>query len=195
MTTPAKLNNFPICYPFLYHNIIGECGNKIYLAFMNLAEFAIANLAACIAAIAVAGLDFLGILVMSIVFVVFTPPASFVLQYWVGYSACANKSTIRYILCFVSYGAAVLFNIVMFIGIPDVSSGLINGIKLVANHKVVAIFHFIMAALWLFNAVFAAIILLLMVRHFRSDDCSVNEVKGSVTSFFTRRAISNAVGI
>jgi hypothetical protein len=27
----AKLNNFPICFPVLYHNILGECGEKIYL--------------------------------------------------------------------------------------------------------------------------------------------------------------------
>jgi hypothetical protein len=38
-TQPAKLNNFPICCPFLYHNIVGECGNKIYLAIMNVVAY------------------------------------------------------------------------------------------------------------------------------------------------------------
>jgi hypothetical protein len=205
---PAKLNNFPVCCPFLYHNIIGECGTKIYLAMMNVVEYfvfmtlIVANLIGAIAAIAVAGAsNFLGLLIMSICFIFFVPLSAFALQYWIGYSACAHQSSIRYLLFFISYFIGILFNLLMVIGVPDAGGcGLISGIKLVTTSnctscKGVGIYFFILATIWLLNAIYMGIMILLMLRHFRQDNGSLSNIKDSITGFFARKGVEGAIGM
>lgn len=130
------------------------------------------NLIGAIAAISVGGMNYLGLLIMSICYIFFTPPAAFFLQYWIGYSACAHQSSIRYLLFFISYGFAILFNLLMMVGIPDAGgAGLIAGIQLITTNSTtcphctgVAIFFFIMMGVWLLNAIYLGVMIILMIR-------------------------------
>jgi hypothetical protein len=139
----------------------------------------IINLAGAIAAIAVDGVgSWLGLLVMSICYIIFTPPAAFVCQYWVGYSACAHSSSIRYVLFFFSYFCGIIFSLLMMVGVPNAGgAGLISAINLVARDSTqcpgcmgVGIFFFIMMVVWIIYALYQGIMILLMIRYEQFDN-------------------------
>jgi hypothetical protein len=176
----------------------------------------LANLIGAVAAIAVGGTFYLGLLVMAICFIVFAPPAAFVLQYWVGYGACAHQSSIRYVLFFLSYFIGILFDILMFVGVPNAGgAGLISAITLVTTSDCssggcvgVGVFLFILAGLWILNGLLRAVMILLMIRyefvshvliqknrHYRQDNGSLSDIKSSITGFFAKKGLQGAVGV
>lgn len=144
-----RKNNFPPCWPMMYHNIkvdIPENGRStvrwLYGCWMFLFLVLILNASSCLAILVshasgvdTGGKDFGG----SLMYCVGIPIASFFLWYKPAYRGYCNKSSFNFYMFFSFSLCHILFCFYMAIGIPGSgSAGIINSISMLSDDKVLA---------------------------------------------------------
>ncbi|KAL9650261.1 hypothetical protein ABK040_014916 [Willaertia magna] len=197
-----KVKNFPPCYP-LFHHSWKSCGSKRYLAILGFSEYIltvvllIVNLIANIISLVTTGKTlFVTSIAIAACYVIFYPILGIFLQYWVTYSACSHKSSIRTIFAFISYGFGIVFFMLCAVGLPSIGgAGLVAGLWLinVDGGTFAMIFNFIMSVVWVINCLINIVMVLLFFKHFNDDGSTLSRAKDQIVGFFVKRQITSAI--
>lgn len=127
--------------------------------------------------------EFLVTVILSCVYFVLLPFFFFFMFYWSLYKATSTGNSLRYILFFLAYFVGILFNLIMVAGVPQLGScGIVGAVGLLSKYLnsssssssnsvviIAMVYMFIMGLLWLANALFMIIMVILNYKNFMSD--------------------------
>jgi len=201
---PQKINNFPPFCPFMYMSL-SECGNKKVLCIMGAVEYlvfcliALANFVGAIISLTSKGYQnaFLGLTVRSACYLFFIPFVAFFVQFYPVYGACKSSNSLRYAVFFFAYFIGILFCILMAVGVPNVGGcGLIAALwELNYKNYFGATYQFVMMCVWIVNAIYMFVIMVITFKYFNEDGGSLVTIKDAVVGMFARNAVRSQIGV
>ena len=140
---------------------------------------------------------FLGMTVMSAIYLFFIPFVAFFVQFYPVYGACKSSNSLRYGIFFLAYFVGILFCILMSIGVPNVGgNGLVAGLWEISYKNYFGMtWQFVMMAVWLANAVYMFVIMCIMFKYWNDDGGSVVAIKDAIVGLFARNAVRSQIGV
>ncbi len=196
-TEPEKENNFPPFIPFLRLSISDCEGAKKFLFFMALANMVatyiliilnfLAAVATCIVGFIYSnGAPFLVEAVVALIFILLGTFVIFFGQFYTVYMACSSKLSLKYIIAMATQVFWVIFFLLQVAGVPHVGGvGIASGIWSLLSDTTnwqlwpLAVVHFVFAIVWLIMAVYQIILLIILIKFFKSDGGSVSAARNS----------------
>ena len=140
---------------------------------------------------------FLGMTVMSGIYLFFIPFVAFFVQFYPVYGACKSSSSLRYSIFFIAYLIGIIFCILMSVGVPNVGGcGLVAALWEISYKNYFGMtWQFIMMAVWLLNGVYMFVMMCIMYKFFNDDGGGIVAAKDAIVGLFARNAARNAVGL
>jgi len=209
--------NWPICKPFLYHNIAGEMPAGIrrtaaymgYIGWMIFSVVLVLNAAgAWITVFSKAGekagiervMERVKFLLFASLFVVVGIPCHFILSYWPLYQAMRTVNIGRFTLFFVGYAIPIVFCAFCVSGWSDYGPcGIIVAILYFPTGKqgnvLAFVYNLVMTVLWAALCVYFVVIYIMAIRVFRRENHTLAKARAyaqnSIMSGVASAAVSN----
>jgi len=183
--------NFPPCYPIIRHSL-GDLLTPLKKAC------AIYAMIIWVVNVLVLVLNFVGsffflasteaseqsliMLLVSLLWVIIIPLPNIIAQYWPVYLACRSGNAIMYAIFVICWLIAVVFNVVMIIGVPHLGSCGILTILVVAvkGQWVSAVYHLIVLCGWVLLIVLQLIGIVLMYPNYKADNGNLVELQNQL---------------
>ncbi len=213
-------NNWPICYPFLYHNINAEIPRGLrrtatylgYIGWMLISVALVLNFAgSLLTCFSRAGeksgiervIEKVKFMLFAGIFMIIGSPVHFILSYWPLYQAMRTVNIGRFTLFFVGYAIPIVFCAFCISGWSDYGPcGVIVAILYfptgTQGNTAAFVYNLVMGCIWAGLVAYFVLIFIMAAIVFRRENHTLSKARAyaqnSIMSRVTNVAVSNAFG-